>query len=251
MRAFDLSPQRQKPSLWNRISSSPTSLFQLSFAGVYLLLILVLRSIAQRDPGSWFFNPRSAYRPQYSKVRTQEANAYIAKLSAHAAEKSTHLPGAFVSSADRQLCVGIASVAREGAQYLGTTVGSLLQGLADDDREDMHIKVLIAHTNPLKHPDYLESWLSAGVDDVLLYRNLSESQLQLVEEGERNRAQLEKWVFDYTYLAKGCLATGAEYVAMLEGDVLAAEGWYTRTMEGLIEAEAQSRGVSPEGCKLT
>lgn len=43
----------------------------------------------------------------------------------------------------------------------------------------------------------------------------------------------EKALFDYTYLLKACQAVNASYVAMLEDDVLALDGWYHRTRQAL------------------
>src|SRR5204863_7772142 len=53
--------------------------------------------------------------------------------------------------------------------YFQTTVGSLLQGLTEEERADIHLLLFITHTDPNAHPAYLEKWLSAAADTVLIY----------------------------------------------------------------------------------
>lgn len=48
-----------------------------------------------------------------------------------------------------------------------------------------------------------------------------------------------KAVFDYTYLLRHCLETGAEWIAMLEDDTLAVAGWYSRLIDALEQTFQQ------------
>ncbi|USW50345.1 Putative GPI-GalNAc transferase PGAP4 [Septoria linicola] len=131
-------------------------------------------------------------------------------------------------------------MARKGARYLRTTVGSLLAGLTQAERDGIHMIVFIPHTDPTVHPAYNESWLPNLVDEVLLY-NLSRLELDHVKDLESDSGlHRKKGLFDYTYLLKACYSKGTSYIAMIEDDVISMDGWYHRTMAGLKEARARS-----------
>lgn len=49
------------------------------------------------------------------------------------------------------------------------SVGSLLEGLTPRERQDIYLIVLIAHSNPLKHPAYREDMLFGLAYHVLTY----------------------------------------------------------------------------------
>ncbi|KAF2164248.1 hypothetical protein M409DRAFT_56935 [Zasmidium cellare ATCC 36951] len=199
-----------------------------------VICTLFARSIASRDPGSWFFDPDVAYAPKYSAVRKWQAERFIASAS-HAAPRSS-------GTRTPQICVGIASVARSGARYLRTTVGSLLAGLDEPERDGIKLVVLIAHTDATTHPAYQEPWLSNLADEVLLY-NLSQTERLYVDSLERDDVEHRtKGLYDYTYLLKACHAAGTPYIAMIEDDVIAMDGWYHRTIEGIKQAEARTFG---------
>ena len=100
--------------------------------------------------------------PAYSAVRRDQAKDFIrgAALSPQAKVNN---------SAHPRLCVGLASVARKGARYLKSTVGSLLEGLDDSERATFHLIVFIAQTEPHLHLALSEIWLANVADTVLLY----------------------------------------------------------------------------------
>jgi len=138
------------------------------------------------------------------------------------------------------LCVGVPSIARPGVHYLRTTVGSLLAGLTQEERDGIHLKVFILHTDPSVHQAYHEVWLSNLTDDVLLY-NLTTEEYHHIRRLERQHGlHREKGLFDYTYLLKACHATKAPYIAILEDDVVALDGWYHRMVEALRSARSRS-----------
>lgn len=203
----------------------------------FVLAILGLRNVCARDPGSVFFQPTTAYQRRYSLVRQEEAERYIDRASTSESVK----PSNHKASQEKELCVGIPSVGREGTRYLRTTVGSLLDGLSTEERSNIHLVVLIAHSDPFKNPEYHEPWLANAVDQVLLYEP---SQLEHVAAMEKDVGGREKMLFDYTYTLKTCLNAGTPYIAMLEDDVLASEGWFWRTtlafrqIEEMIERSA-------------
>jgi hypothetical protein len=195
-----------------------------------LAVIFLLRSICDRDPGSVFFQPATAYQRDYSLIRQEQAERYITQSTTNGSVSS----GNSVSGQEKHLCVGIPSVSREGTRYLRTTVGSLLEGLSPEERRNIHLVVLIAHSDPFANPEYHEPWLANLVDHVLLYEP---SQLDHITALEIDVGNREKMLYDYTYTLKTCIDARTPYIAMLEDDVLASDGWFWRTLLGLQQAD--------------
>ena len=188
--------------------------------------------------------------PAYSTIRQQEAEAFIARST----NISTHLTGKPIDSVpndNKTLCVGIASVARKGARYFRTTVGSLLEGLNAKEREEIYLLLFIAHTDPTDHPAYSENWLRNLPNEVLFY-NASQQEMKHIARLEHEDLVREKGLFDYKHLLKACYAKGLPYIAMLEDDVVAMDGWYHRTIASLKQAETQSAlEKAPWDCEET
>ena len=138
------------------------------------------------------------------------------------------------------MCIGIPTVAREGEQYIRSTIGSLLAGLDPQHRQEIHIIILIANTFPHEHPIFHETWIETAVDDVLFY-NVSQNYTNLLTQWERERTFGKKGLFDYSYTLQRCLETGAQWITMLEDDTLAAAGWYPKTIDALEKADDQHR----------
>lgn len=195
-----------------------------------LVVIFLLRNICDRDPGSIFFQPATAYQHDYSLIRQEQAERYINQSTTNGSVSS----GNSVSGQEKQLCVGIPSVSREGTRYLRTTVGSLLEGLSPEERRNIHLVVLIAHSDPFANPEYHEPWLANLVDHVLLYEP---SQLDHITALEMDVGNREKMLYDYTHTLKTCIDARTPYIAMLEDDVLASDGWFWRTLLGLQQAD--------------
>lgn len=209
------------------------------FALIIVTALLAVRGISSRDPGSWFFDPSAAYNLIYTAHRQRQAERFIALASDVAPFRSRNTTAS--------LCLGIPSVARDDGRYLHITIGSLLAGLTTEERDAMHVKVLIAHTTPEVHPAYHEVWLPNVVDEILLY-NLSKAEYAHVAELEHQKGLYrEKGLFDYRYLLSACRTTEASYIAMIEDDVVALDGWYHRTMNGLRQAEQRSKPAYGEG----
>lgn len=103
-----------------------------------------------------------------------------------------------------------------------------------------------------------EPWLGHTVDEVLFYNEtLSPKDIVKIVDLEkssefRNEAVREKEVFDFELVLKECFETGAEYVAMLEDDVLAMDGWMHRTLKALEEVEERVAGsYDGEECEFS
>ncbi|KIX02446.1 uncharacterized protein Z518_08387 [Rhinocladiella mackenziei CBS 650.93] len=203
----------------------PAWLFVSLFIIFYLLSLYYYHSTSYRDPTSYFFDPHRAYEWIYSAHRIEEADAYIATVKEDDRPVSSRVHPPVV-------CVGIATVARPGHQYVRSTVGSLLAGMSEEERSLIFLNILIGHTNPSIHPVFSESWLDILPDRILRYPTTGPEHDQIVawEEGGWYR---NKTIYDYTYLLKDCYDTGAEYVAMIEDDTLAVAGWFRRLVSAL------------------
>ena len=214
--------------------STPVGLSLVIFLSIFLPLIHHCRHTYFRDPTSAFFDPVRGYERSYSLEREQQALVEVV-------ESANNYDG-FVSSPVRddvgvlRMCIGIATVAREGEQYVQRTVGSLLAGLNDTQRSEIRLLTLIAHTTPEVHPAFDEPWLRVLSDEVLLYddRNPYFNQLN---KWEADRNFLAKGRFDYAFTLTRCFDSGAPYVAIIEDDTLAAEDWYQRTFDALYQVE--------------
>jgi len=214
-------------SLRQRLATTP-SLILIGFSIFTLAVLQYYHRANYRDPTSYFFDPSRAYQRIYSATRIREAEAFI--------DAAPKVPGPTKPSQQTPvLCIGIATVARRDDQYVRTTVGSLLDGLSEEQRHHIYVNLFIAHTEPSKHPIYEEKWVQTLPDNVLHYQHANMSLIRTWEDGGWYR---NKTIFDYTYLLKDCYDTGAQYIAMLEDDTLAVKGWYPRLLQALMDVEA-------------
>ena len=138
-------------------------------ASVYMIALLIARNIAVNDPGSWFFDPKTAYKARYTKIRQIQAESFvdIANVSTFWRPDRDRLETRTV-----RMCIGILSVARD-PRYLDATVGSLLDGLTTDERDELHVIALLPYFDPTKHSAYREPWLHNLVDEIVRQRSLA------------------------------------------------------------------------------
>ena len=202
----------------------------VGFLFVYVVLIRYCSYAYCRDPTSAFFDPVRGYERKYSLGRQQDAETFI-----HNANASTFTQ---ITAKNVKMCIGIATIGRDGEQYVRGTVGSLLDGLTPEERQEIFMAVLIAQTNPDLHPIYGEQWLTDVADKVLLYDVPQRIHEDLVQ-WEDERDYRKKAIFDYTYILQKCYETGAQWLVMIEDDTLAVNGWYPRAIEALATADEQ------------
>ncbi|KJX97493.1 integral membrane protein [Zymoseptoria brevis] len=199
---------------------------------VVFALTLHVRNASSSDPGSWFFNPTTGYSRKYSAIRQLQAERFIEAAESTPPYTKTHQA--------KGLCVGVPSIARDGARYLRNTVGSLLSGLSQQERDGVYFMVLIPHSDPSIHPAMHEPWLSNVVDEILVY-NVSEKEMGYIESLEREDVEHRtKGLYDYKYLMEACYAKDTPYIALIEDDVIAMDGWYHRTVNAIQRIESLS-----------
>ena len=59
---------------------------------------------------------------------------------------------------------------------------------------------------------------------------------------------IQKAIFDYSYLLKACSKVNADYIAIIEDDVIALDGWYLRTLNALHIVESKTRRLGSLNC---
>lgn len=198
---------------------------------VIFLAIWYAKTHFYRDPGSAFFDRTRAYEQTYSRFRKTEVLHFIEEGTAQ------HLDGSAVISEHPSLCVAFSSVRRQHEQYLETTIGSMLHGLTQGEKADLHVAVLIAQTEPQTHPAWQSTWLRHAVDELFTYNISAEDKAHLAQL-EQTGAYAEKGIFDYTYAMQRCYDSGTPFVGMFEDDILMADGWLVRTLLGLRQIPA-------------
>lgn len=205
---------------------------------VAFAFLYTVTSFSARDPTSIFFNPRKGYAPRYSAIRRQQAQAYIDAYRPDAKADVTK-----AGDSKRRLCVGVPSYRRDNSRHLPSAVGSLLEGLTPEERQEIYLIVFITHSNPNHHPAYNEAWLAGLADEVLTYR-FGDDQMQMIRNMEaKGGAFIEKGLFDYEYLLKRCADHFTPYIAIIDDDTVAMDGWYHRTMDAIDQAEQQAAVV--------
>jgi len=216
--------------------ASPQIKLFVVFAIVYCIALQYLRLVSSRDPSSLFLDIKRAYQRRYSWIRIEEASDFIATSGTD----RNHIK----ASSDPSICVGIATVQRDDAEYFDLLVGSLLDGLSDAQRSDILLLPFIANIDPHKHYAYNESWLFNLSDEVVTYENVSARDKARMRSQETPKGHMKKALFDYSFMLRRCLESKAPYILMLEDDAIAAGGWYHRTKAALADLESRSEYTS-------
>jgi len=211
---------------------------------IFFLLYQYARASFYADPTSYFFNPAKAYRPGYSDKRQVEASAFLAN--------DANLPFKRpATDTSPKLCIGIASIAREGANYLHLSAGSILEGLTAEERAQVSLKILIAHTDPTNHSSWESPWLRDVADEVLSYKTpfagVNATWLEEIEKSHEKGHESQKGLHDYAFLLSACIRSGAEYILMVEDDTVAARGWYAKSLEAISSIERKIKQASSTG----
>lgn len=235
------------------VAQSPQLLLLILPFFIYFLAKQYAQANFYRDPTSQYFDPSRAYNRMYTAVRSAQADAFVNASATRPFHRTVSTPP--------YLCIGMLTVARPGGYvYFRTSIGSLLEGLTQEERDSIYLMPFITHTDPKKHPVYPEPWLHNVVDRILVYseaERLTKEQFEHIKELEAERDRTgtpdrEKHLFDYGLLLKQCMDVNASYVAIMEDDVLALDGWYHRAKGALkdIERKASRNGIGDCKCPL-
>ncbi|KAL8891319.1 MAG: hypothetical protein Q9215_001642 [Flavoplaca cf. flavocitrina] len=229
-----LGRRDDRPEISPRALSQSTSFWIIVFYIIFYAAAYRYCSHAySHDPTSFFFDSSKGYQRLYSLKRERQADAFI-----NAANQSTTPPSPQPSPS---ICLGIATIARTEEQYIPRTIGSLLEGLTNDQRSTIDLAVFFAQTDPSQHPAYSQPWLKSVANKILQY-DVSDDTMKRLQVLEENRQFWNKSMFDYEYLLKHCLDTRSDWVMIVEDDVIAKEGWYTQAMDALGEIQMRMKG---------
>ena len=216
----------------------------MAFLLLFGLALLYGRANFYRDPLSVFFDPERARTRWYSAFREYQANVFIDQVAV------AHSQGVAFQKAGKRprLCASFLTTKREGPQYIEvnifdsasntlvingqSSIGSALEGLTEAERSALYLAVFFTNSDPTVHPTWKKPWLRGLLDEVYTY-NTTASELQKLQQFEIDQAVKPKGVFDYTYALRHCYDHGAEWIAIFEGDVIFAHGWFAKTLDGL------------------
>jgi hypothetical protein len=201
------------------------------FAIAFCAAVQYFRIVTSSDPSSFFLDVKRAYQRRYSSIRIGEAGDFIARSRSSRDQAK--------ASSNPSICVGTTTVQRDDAKYFDLLVGSLLEGLSDAERGDILLLPFVANIDPHTHYAFNESWLFDLADEVLTYENVSVKDKARMRSQETPRGHEKKALFDYSYMLRVCLDSGAPYILMLEDDTIAADGWYRRTKTALTDMESR------------
>jgi hypothetical protein len=106
--------------------------------------------------------------------------------------------------------------------------------LTQFEREDLDLRVYFANTEPSQHPLW-ENWLLDLVDKPISADSVtSPSQFEELRRLEKEESFFHKAGLDFSYALEDCyVSSSAPYIAIFEGDILVADGWFARARMGL------------------
>ncbi|RBR04597.1 uncharacterized protein FIESC28_11524 [Fusarium coffeatum] len=199
------------------------------------------------DPSSFFYKSRIAFDRRFSAAREIQVDEYLEREI----YPVKHKQRTEVQVDNEFLCIGIPSINRTTSAFLAHTVGSLVDTLTPNERNQIHIVVLLADKDPKKHFAYGQDWLFGLADDVLVYSNdtsdanagpdLDYKVLPHDIRGMgRSDDRVENIRLDHSVLFEACRQRDPTYFALIEDDIIASPDWFTRFKKGVIEVEQRA-----------
>jgi hypothetical protein len=110
----------------------------------------------------------------------------------------------------------------------------MLAGLTQVEREDLDLRVYFANTEPSQHSLW-GTWLLDLVDKSIIVDSITlPSQFEELQRLEKEKSFVHKAGLDFSYALEDCyISSSAPYIAIFEGDILVADGWFARARLGL------------------
>lgn len=190
-----------------------------------------------RDPGSAFYDESRAFDRRYSAFREQQANEWLKTVADGTA------PEPILADQNATICASFLTVPRFMTEpYLDTAIATALDRLTPAERRAMRLNVFFATTDPNSHATFKRPWLRKVVDEVYTYRSiLSPSDIDHVQELENANDGLRKAPYDYTLPLRHCEESKAKYFVLFEDDIVLADGWLARTLNGIQQVEQKMK----------
>ncbi|KAH9845404.1 integral membrane protein [Teratosphaeria destructans] len=127
------------------------------------------------------------------------------------------------------ICMGIITTGRDSdGRGFRNTVASILHGLTASERKELRLVALFADTDPEEHAVYHEPWTDEVFEHKATYDNVPSSTREQLADLEDQGQWDQKALLDYIFMLETCHATNAQWAAIIEDDIIAAEGWFTR-----------------------
>ncbi|KAF4342086.1 alpha-1 3-mannosyl-glyco 4-beta-n-acetylglucosaminyltransferase C [Fusarium beomiforme] len=219
-----------------------------SLASIWVFLFQLCRLYTFSDPSSFFYDPHRAYVARYTNVREHQADELLDIAEHFPVEELAKTPlinndsNAIPRTSEKPICVGIPSVKREREQFLPRAVASLVQGLSLEQRNSIHIIVLLADDEPTSNPAFGKRWLDGLADEVLFYGDASiadpsKRYHNVTSNNSHELSRNDRVHRDYATLITTCQERGAKYFALVEDDVIAAHNWLERLSTALDKLE--------------
>jgi hypothetical protein len=219
-----------------------------SLASIWVFLFQLCRLYTFSDPSSFFYDSHRAYKTRYTNIREHQADELLDLAEHFPVEELAALPlinnnsNTIPTASEKRICVGIPSVKREREQFLPRAVASLVQGLSLEQRQAIHIVVLLADDGPTSHPAFGQRWLDRLADEVLFYGNSSITDApkryrNVALDNSHGLSRNDRVHRDYASLITACQERGAQYFALVEDDIIAAHNWLGRLSTALDKLE--------------
>ncbi|WAO87321.1 Hypothetical protein NCS54_00462600 [Fusarium falciforme] len=204
------------------------------------------------DPSSFFYDADRAFDRSFSAVREAEVEEYLRRDVYPAVELPDRTDAPV---AGEFLCIGIPSINRTSSAFLAHAVGSLVDALTPEERNSIHIAVLLADKDPKRHFAYGKEWLFNLADEVLVYENTDVSETtdettsnlnytvlpHDVRGVGRSDDRVENIRLDHSVLFEVCRKRDPSYFALVEDDVIASRDWFIRFKKGVAQVEKQAK----------
>ena len=192
----------------------------LCFGALFVITALACTFFARGNPTSVFFDARTTHA-DYSSVRMREARELVHRASSVLQTKANN--GSAV------LCVVVTKSPRAGNHSYQNTIGSLLHGLADVERKQIHLTVA---SPSAADSSALDPWLENTVDSII------KPKAQLTELLRGHSQPNPQWERQSPSLKYAALlsAPHGEYVLVLHDDMIVMDGWFHRTIDAIGSA---------------
>ncbi|SPO07094.1 uncharacterized protein DNG_09788 [Cephalotrichum gorgonifer] len=213
------------------------------------------------DPSSLFYDENRAFDRHLSATREAEVDDFLRReiYPAKHLRPTAPAPGTSAHTKKDILCIGIPSINRTSTAFLPHTIGSLVDSLSPEERESIHIVVLLGDKDPTGHFAYGKDWLFGLADNVVIYQK-ENSTAAAADDGAdiqsglnytvlprdirgvgRSDDRIENIRIDHSVLFEQCRIRDPTYFALVEDDVIASRDWFSRFKSGVAEVERRSK----------
>lgn len=107
------------------------------------------------------------------------------------------------------------------------------------ERRDLDLRVYFANTDPKQHSLWNSTFLRLA--DRIVHAGVlaSETQMQELIKLEAAKDFRRKTSLDFAFAVENCYNSGSPYIALFEGDIVIADGWFARARQALLEIESR------------